>query len=158
MDLNSPVRCLGRKTHWSISNRFNHSLIDGSSSCLNIIHSQCSGYYRAWYLLEMLHCAIIEKNSHLVRNEDDLKYFETILSAIAAHQYQKESWFSSNSKFVWTGSTHRKLGSKINAKLFRGQTNDGNRKYIDWRGLENREKLCFLRKLFLIFQPNVTYQ
>ena len=51
-----------------------------------------------WYLLEMLRCAIIEKNSHLVRNEDDLKYFEAILSAIAAHQYQKESWFSSNSK------------------------------------------------------------
>ena len=46
----------------------------------------------------MLRCAIIEKNSHLVRNEDDLKYFEAILSAIAAHQYQKESWFSSNSK------------------------------------------------------------
>ena len=97
--LNRRVRCLGRKTHWSISNRFNHSLIDGSTSCLNIIHLQCSGYYRAWYLLEMLHCAIIEKNSHLVRNEDDLKYFETILSAIAAHQYQKESWFSSNSRF-----------------------------------------------------------
>ena len=53
----------------------------------------------------MLHCAIIEKNSHLVRNEDDLKYFEAILSAIAAHQYQKESWFSSNSKLhVRTGS------------------------------------------------------
>ena len=99
MVLNSPWRCLGRKTHWSISNRFNHSLIDGSSSCLNIIHLECSGYYQAWYLLEMLHCAIIEKNSHLVRNEDDLKHFETILSAIAAHQYQKESWFSSNSKF-----------------------------------------------------------
>ena len=36
----------------------------------------------------MLRCAIIEKNSHLVRNEDDLKYFEAILSALAAHQYQ----------------------------------------------------------------------
>ena len=104
--LNSRVRCLGRKTHWSISNRFNHSLIDGSTSCLNIIHLWCSGYYRAWYLLEMLHCAIIEKNSHLVRNEDDLKYFETILSAIAAHQYQKESWFSSNSKFLGLNRKH----------------------------------------------------
>jgi len=51
--------------------------------------------------------AIIEKNSHLVRNEDDLKYFEMILSAIAAHQYQKESWFSSNKgkQMMETGNT-----------------------------------------------------
>ena len=72
----------------------------------------------------MLRCAIIEKNSHLVRNEDDLKYFEMILSAIAAHQYQKESWFSSNSKFagfnrkytpeVHTGSWENKCVQKAN--------------------------------------------
>ena len=83
----------------------------------------------------MLRCAIIEKNSHLVRNEDDLKYFEMILSAIAAHQYQKESWFSSNSKFAGFNRKYTPEVGKINA--FRGQTNDGDWKYIDGGGLEH---------------------
>ena len=35
----------------------------------------------------------MENNSHCVRNEVEMKLIEDMLSAIAAHQFQKEKWF-----------------------------------------------------------------
>ena len=35
----------------------------------------------------------MENNSHCVRNEIEMKLIEDMLSAIAAHQFQKEKWF-----------------------------------------------------------------
>ena len=36
---------------------------------------------------------IVENNSHCVRNEVEMELIENMLSAIAAHQFQKEKWF-----------------------------------------------------------------
>ena len=35
----------------------------------------------------------MENNSHCVRNEVEMELIENMLSAIAAHQFQKEKWF-----------------------------------------------------------------
>ena len=35
----------------------------------------------------------MENNSHCVRNETEMLIIENMLSAIAAHQFQKEKWF-----------------------------------------------------------------
>lgn len=67
-------------------------------------------YQRHLDILDKKFIELIEKNSHLVRNTEDLKLIQTMLSGIAKHQYQKEKWFSISS---WSGNEKMDSASKL---------------------------------------------
>jgi len=80
-------------------------------------------YQRHLDALDKKFLELVEKNSHLVRNSDDLKLIQSMVSAIAKHQYQKEKWFSISS---WTGEEKMDSVAKLSSEDWHLDANCGN--------------------------------